>query len=199
MNTGNRIIDDITSFIFVEDEPAPADIIFLPGSVSPEPAERAAELYNAGYAPRILPSGRFSYKKDRFGGPAGKRDVYSGNYATEWEFLRDVLIKNGVPEAAILREDKAGHTVDNAFLSKQVLENAGITVRKAIICCRSYHARRCLMTYGWAFPGVEFSICPVEALGIGRENWHSTEAGREKVLSEVSKCGSYFKDVIGEM
>jgi len=28
----SRIIDDITNFIFVADEPEPSDIIFLPGS-----------------------------------------------------------------------------------------------------------------------------------------------------------------------
>ena len=37
-----RIIDDITSFIFVDDTPVPADIIIIPGGSNPELTERAA-------------------------------------------------------------------------------------------------------------------------------------------------------------
>ena len=51
-------IDDITRFIFLCDEPAPADIIFVPGNGHAEPSELAAKLYREGYAPRVLPSGR---------------------------------------------------------------------------------------------------------------------------------------------
>jgi uncharacterized SAM-binding protein YcdF (DUF218 family) len=193
--TAKRILDDITSFIFLEDEPIKADIILIPGSASPQPAERAAELYRAGWAKLILPSGKFSYKRQRFEGPVELRDRYAGPYETEWEFLRDVLIKNGAPENAVLREDQSTHTVDNAIFSRQVLDGSGLAVHSALLCCRAYHARRCLMTFGWAFPGVEFAVCPVETHGIGRGNWHKTAEGREKVMSEVSKCGSYFKDI----
>lgn len=197
MNASNRILNDITNFIFVEDGPIQADVIFIAGSASPEPAERAAELYRQGYSPYLLPAGRFSYKRGRFEGPETKREIYAGEYATEWEFMRDVLMKNGVPENAILREDRSTHTVENAFLSRQALEERGFAVRRAILCCRSYHARRCLMTYGWAFPQAEFAVCPAEARGIGRLNWHATQAGREKVMSEAGKCGSYFAEVAG--
>jgi hypothetical protein len=53
------------------------------------------------------------------------------------------------------------------------------------------------MTFGWAFPGVELIICPVETEGIARESWHSTAPGRERVLGEVSKCGGYFAEEAG--
>jgi uncharacterized SAM-binding protein YcdF (DUF218 family) len=184
MTTSRRILEDITAFIFVIDEPVKADIIFLPGSASPEPAEHAAALWREGFAPLVLPSGKFSHREERFSGP----------YATEWEFYHDVLLQNGVPEGAILREDGAVHTVDNAFLSRRALDERGITVHTALLCCRAYHAQRCLMTYAWAFPGVEIRVCPAETQGIGPVNWHRTADGRFTVLSEVSKCGAYFKD-----
>lgn len=196
MNTAKRILDDITEFIFIEDEPARADIIFIPGCAWPRLAKRAAELYHAGYAPFVLPAGRFSYKRDRFDGPKTKQNVYDGQYGTEWEFLRDVLMKNGVPDQAILREDQSMHTVDNAFFSKRAVEERGLEVRSAILCCKAYHARRCLMTYGWAFPGVEFIVCSTETQGVNRQNWHATAYGRQTVLGEVSKCGGYLKDLV---
>ena len=42
-------IDDITNFIFVEDTPIQADIIFLPGGSNPALPEKAAELYLADH------------------------------------------------------------------------------------------------------------------------------------------------------
>ena len=47
-------------FVFAEDQPEKADIIFVPGNGFPQMAERAAQLYKEGYAPYILPSGRYS-------------------------------------------------------------------------------------------------------------------------------------------
>ena len=55
-----RFIQAVNEFIFVEDQPEKADVIFVPGSRKIENAIRAAELYKAGYAPYVLPSGRFS-------------------------------------------------------------------------------------------------------------------------------------------
>ena len=56
----NRIIQDISDYIFVSDAPEKADVIFVPGASRPEHALRAAELWRAGYAPYVLPSGRYS-------------------------------------------------------------------------------------------------------------------------------------------
>ena len=33
------------------------------------------------------------------------KEKYQGPYQTEWEFMKDVLLKEGVPEEVILRED----------------------------------------------------------------------------------------------
>ena len=41
----NRIISDISSYIFVSDELQKADAIFLPGGSHPEQPEYAAQLY----------------------------------------------------------------------------------------------------------------------------------------------------------
>ena len=62
----NRIITDITDFIFVEDEPQKVDAIFLPGGSHPEQPEYAAELYKQGLVPIFIVSGGVSVKKGRF-------------------------------------------------------------------------------------------------------------------------------------
>ena len=61
----NRIINDISEFIFVSDTPHKVDAIFLPGGSHPEQPEYAAELYNKGFAPVCIVSGGVSVKKQK--------------------------------------------------------------------------------------------------------------------------------------
>ena len=61
----NRIISDISDFIFVSDEPVKSDVIFLPGGTHPAQPEYAAELYHKGYAKYLIPSGGVSVKHDK--------------------------------------------------------------------------------------------------------------------------------------
>ena len=174
--------EDISDFIFVRDEPEKADIIFVPGGNYPESALRAAELYREGYAPLVLPSGRFSKVKGYFDGP----------YETEWEYLKDILVANGVKESAVLREDRATFTWENAIYSREVLENAGICVRKALLCCQAFHARRALIYYRQQFPDIEIRVIPVVTRGITRESWYLSQEGTDVVLGELSRCGEQF-------
>ena len=100
----NDFLKKTEEFIFVENRPEKADIIFVPGNGYPQMAEKAAELYREGYAPVVLPSGKYSITTGRFGGVLSGTEKYHGSYETEWEFLRDVLVKNGVKPEDILRK-----------------------------------------------------------------------------------------------
>ena len=93
-------IDDITEFIFLRDAPQKADILFIPGNGHAEPSEYAAQLYHSGYAPLILPSGRFSVTTGGFDGQKSGARRYEGRFETEWAFMRTVLLANGVPAMA---------------------------------------------------------------------------------------------------
>ena len=81
-------LDGITSFIFQEDQPEKADIIFVPGGNYPEAAERAAQLYLEGYAPLICPSGKYSRLMGHFEFP-----LRSERRAEETEGAPDCHIK----------------------------------------------------------------------------------------------------------
>ena len=118
-----KFLNYFTDYIFVKDEPQKADVIFVPGNGYPQMAEKAAELYRKGLAQKILPSGRYSITVGKFAGVLDKKECYGGTYGTEWEFLRDVLIKNGVPDQKILKEDQATFTYENAIYSRQVTDS----------------------------------------------------------------------------
>lgn len=179
-------------FIFVEDEPEKADIIFVPGNGYPQMAERAAELYKEGYAQYVLPSGKYSVVTGKFSGVLSKAEKYTGHYETEWEFLKDVLVKNGVPEKAVLKENQATYTYANALFSKGVTQKAGIQVKKAILCCKSHHARRCLMYYQTVFPETKFIVCPAFPDHIDRHNWTKSKEGIEAVTGEITRIIHQF-------
>lgn len=191
-----NIIEDITNFIFIENPLEKADIIFIPGGSWPEPTEKASELWIKGYAPYILPAGRYSCKRGYFAGPLAKREVYNEPYETEWEFMRDIAIKMGVSSNAILKEKCSENTFQNAFMSREVTDSQNLVIKKAIICCKSFHARRCLMYYSWAYPEAEFIVHPVEIQGVNRNNWFSTAYGTERVMGELMRCGAQFKEAI---
>lgn len=191
-----RIIEDITNFIFIEDILEKTDVIMIPGGSYPELPERAARLWNNGYAPVVIPSGGVSVKTGKFNGVKSKREIYNKNYLTECEFYTDVLTKNGVELGCIIVENQSGNTADNARFSKQVLEEKNISPKSAIICCKNFHARRCLMFYQFSFPNTKFIINPVpyseNGQDINRENWYKTETGLNRVLGELQRLGNQF-------
>lgn len=192
----SHVLADLSDFIFLEHAPEKADVIFITGSGSPEPMERAAALWLEGWAPLLCPSGRFSIVTGRFDGPARKRELYPGPYPTEWAFMADIGARMGVPADCILREDQATYTMQNATFSREATDRRGLRIRKAILCCKAYHARRAYMYYQYAFPGTEFLVCPAEVEGIRRDNWYRSDEGIQKVLGEVSRCGQQFPELI---
>lgn len=186
----------LTEFIFIEDAPEPADFIFVPGGSFGEIAENAARLYHEGYASRILVSGKYSITAGRFEG-VNSPPAYQGNsYQTECDFLSDILIKNQVPADAILREEEATYTYENAIYSRKLTDRLGIPVRTAIISCQAYHAKRCLLYFQLLYPDTRFLVCPAVTRGISRENWMDSPEKIDLVLGEVERCGSQFHDIL---
>lgn len=181
-------IDEYTDFIFLEDQMEPADIIFIPGSGEEALAQKAAELWKAGYAPVLLPSGKYGKLKGYF-----DKDP---NFETEWAYFHHILRREGVPEERIWREDQATFTYENALRSREVTDAAGLIVQRAILCCQAYHARRASLYYQVCFPETEILVCPVVTKGISRENWHLTEEGIRLVLTEMKHCGTQFEQIM---
>ncbi len=184
--------DAITDFIFQEDAPQAAEYLFIPGSGCGELAIRAAGLYRAGLVPKIVASGRFSITREQFQGPLSPEGYVGKTYATECDFLADVLRAEGVPESAIVREGRAQYTYQNAIYTRQILTGE---VRRAILVCKPYHARRCLLYYQLLFPETQIFVCPA-ATDVTRENWHLSEKGISLVLGELSRIGAQFGDIL---
>ncbi len=185
---------DVENYIFMESsfflgENEKADVIFVPGCPRPDLAVEAAGLYRKGAAPLIIPSGAYTKVQGSFLGVNSGGERYGKDFSCEADFLHAVLVAHGVPEEAIRKEREATYTLENAEKTRELMEREKIKVKKAILCCKSYHARRAYLYYSMVFPELEIRIHPVCVDGISRENWSDTEKGRQTVFGELKRMG----------
>ena len=189
----NDLIDDISSFIFAEDELTEADLIVAVGSSYPDIPMKAADLYHNGYARQILVTGKYSYQCECFPGVSYDADLYTGAYDSEARFYTAVLMKNGVPLDAILREDEARCPKENALFTKLLLEKLELEFPRMILVCPAYQSRRFQMLFQAAFPDSEIymrpSVLPGSLRYLSRDNWHTSRFGIQRVLEEIVLCG----------
>lgn len=193
-----RFWNQFTEYIFVENEPQKSDIIFVPGNRFPQMAEQAAALWKKNLAPLILVSGCHALLQDDFHGVTDITGKYQGTFDTEADYLRHILLEQGVPEKAILSDWKATYTYENAIFSREITDQQNLTINQAILCCNSYHARRCLLYYQLLYPETNFLVVPSDT-GINRTNWMDTEKGIDTVLGEIERCGGQFHKIMREL
>ena len=187
-----KFYDALTDFIFTEQKPEKADAIFVPGGLYGEIAQHAAELYRQGFASLIVPSGKYSIVEGKFT-EVQSPEKYKGRYfETESDFLTQILVDEGVKKSDILQEKEASYTNHNALFTKDLLKTKGLHLKKVILSCQAYHARRCLMYYQLLYPKTEFYVVPVNADGITRENWRKNEEGIDAVTGELSRIVKQF-------
>ncbi len=131
-----------------EDAPDADAIVLLGGGMGANPnvypyaemwggADRvwhAARLYRAGKAPIIIPTG-----------------------CGEKESTLPLLLDFGVPNEAIIVEDKARNTEENARFVEKILEprNTQNTRKKILLVTSAWHMRRSVLMYRKYAPGLE--------------------------------------------
>ncbi len=176
--------ETVTEIVFVKDEIKKSDIIMIAGGSRVELANEAYNLFRKGYAEFILVSG-------------GKNKKIVG-FDTECDFLCDALIKKGVPESQLIRENKSSNTVENAAFSKILLEEKKMSIKSAILVCKGFHSRRCKLTYQiYMAENVDFCVSTIiDERNITSDNWFEDEIKKGIVLNELRKIGTYFIDQI---
>ena len=191
-----HFFDPITDFIFIEDEPEAADVIFIPGGPCGEIALHAAELYHQGYAPLLIPSGKHSILDPVYRGAQSPEKYRGREFPTEADFFSAILIENGVPAENILPERQATFTYENAIYTRKLTDTLGLTVRTAILSCQAYHARRALLYYQALFPDTKILVSPTVTQEIRKEDWFLKPESIDAVLKEMEHCGSQFHEII---
>lgn len=132
--------DLIRQYLVIEKtEIAHADIILVFGNRHFEPlAQRATDLYQSGLAPYIVLSG---------GVPAQGE--------TEACQMHRMLRATGVPDSAILVEDKSLNTQENVLFSRALVEKElRAPIESIITVGQAFAGRRFLMTMAQNWPNV---------------------------------------------
>jgi uncharacterized SAM-binding protein YcdF (DUF218 family) len=112
--TFDSIMASMANFLIKGEHPRKADaIIVLSGGTERVPY--GAELYHSGYADTVILSG-------------------SGRYMTQ------MALDAGIPESAIIRENRSGTTFDNARYSLMVVQEQGY--QSILVVTSPYHTHR---------------------------------------------------------
>lgn len=112
---------------------AHADALIVLGGEPLARPQEAARLYREGIAPLVFVSGVGDHMESR-----------------------RILIRNGVPDAAIRIEPDSFSTFTNARYLRPLLRSDGI--RSALIVTSPFHTRRALATFRRVIPGVLFGV-----------------------------------------
>ncbi len=118
-----------------------AEVILALGSNDLRVAEHAADLWLAGWAPRLVMSGNVgALTRERFRKP-------------EAEMFAEVAMGRGVPESAILLERESTNTGENVAFSRRRLAAEGLDPERIILVQKPYMERRAYATFMKVWPG----------------------------------------------
>ncbi|OGU09610.1 MAG: hypothetical protein A2X82_07495 [Geobacteraceae bacterium GWC2_55_20] len=146
-------------------EPYKADVIVLLGGENVSRVEKAAALYQAGYAPTVLVTGK-----------------------NEAELMGVNLIAAGVPESAILFEPAASSTFENALFSIPVLKQRNM--KNALLVTSWFHSRRATAVFESRTEKINFFSVPTD--GVPLTDIFGNKRLLESVLREYVKIFGYW-------
>lgn len=146
-----------------------------PGQGYEERVKRSIELYNAGFAKRII----FS---------SGDKNVYPESY-----LMKTLAFSLGVPESAIVIENKAANTYENVKFTAKILDAMGC--RKIILVSSPYHARRALLVFRKIAPEKEVVFTPCDSLFYYRDNTAKRGIDRLKQIN-LRQIGAIFHEYL---
>lgn len=127
-------------------EPEKADVIVGFGNFNDNIARRAAELYLAGYAPKIL-----------FTGGLGRNTEGLLPEAEALRFARTAF-SCGVPESDVIIEDRSRNTAENILFTREKLRSLGLEGARLLGVHQPFMERRITAAMGVFWPEAAFAV-----------------------------------------
>jgi len=158
-------------FWIVDDAARPADAIMILGddNLEADRATRAAELYRAHWAPRVVASGR----------PLRP-------YLSIPDLMRRDLMERGVPESAIVSYPRP---VENTQEEAEALRRLAVERgwRHVLVVTSSYHTRRSRFIFYRVWPReYEFHLIAAHDSDFDPDSWWRTRVGLKIVTHEAT-------------
>lgn len=133
-------IATITSTVFVQSNPKKADVLFIFGS-SYGNWEQVANLYRGGFVPMVFVAGGLKYGEDF-------ETIMSHT-------IREALVHFGVPQEAIIVDDRSRNTLEDALFGRDIFVEKHIPHQRILFAAKAPHSGRCLKTLRKIFPESE--------------------------------------------
>lgn len=191
-NLTKEYITEIEKKMFIKTQIKPADLLIVFGTTYGVDlfVENIVNLYNNGYCRYILCTG-------------GNEVTYDEKKYIESMLLKELLIKNNVPEDVIFIEDKSKNTGENLQFSISILQKAfgEINNIKGIIGVGKIHATlRFLMTMCKYLSLSEKMFFPINVFGCDEKYWYLNDNFARKLMLEFGKIDEYLeKGFIAEL
>ena len=176
----------IWDYLCLHEEPRRADVIVGFGNFNTDIAARAAQLYNQGYAAKIL-----------FTGGLG-RNTEGLLPESEAERFKRTAMACGVPEQDIILEDKSTNTKENIDFTRELLEKLNIPHGHILGVHQPFMERRITAAMGVYWPEQSFSVTSPqvsipEYLRRAREQGISENASVSVIVGDFQRIELYAK------
>ncbi|MFS0838629.1 YdcF family protein [Paenibacillus sp. 1P03SA] len=180
-------INQLTNIVFLGNEIAPCDAIFVFGGTHPGHWESTIDAYKKGLGKKIIVTGGVS--------PTGiKHKDWEDKTVPEAHVIVKKLLDAGIPSNIIVYEDRSRNTLENVLFSKEVFDFN--TIESILMVCKAHGAGRQYRTLAKHLPqeikyfsyGFESSF---DGQTINRENWMHSSKGRSRVYGEYLRICFY--------
>ncbi|RYY13596.1 MAG: YdcF family protein [Chitinophagaceae bacterium] len=149
-------------------QPHHSDCILVLGSHDLRVAERGAELYLQGYAPLLVFSGGLgNFTKETW-------------TSAEADLFAEIAIQMGVPDNAILRENKSTNTGENILFTRKLLDQHGLNPETFLLVQKPYMERRSYATFKQNWPEKKLLVTSPQ---ISFEDYPNQDIPLEKVIN----------------
>jgi len=187
-------VRDITAYqvlfdyLYPKENPEKSDIIIGFGSFDLKVLDRCAELYQQGYADKILFTGGIG---------AGTADLKKSEAQAFLDYIHEHFPQ--IPDKDIFIEDQSTNTGENLEFSYQKLLNSNppFDLRQkglsAILVTSAVRQKRAELTWRKHFPESTFYNCPPNTtFSKEKDLYHNKGLNLQQlILAEVRKIGSY--------
>ena len=176
--------------IVSSDSPEKADLIIVLMGSGPDRILGAVDLYEQGYAPRIVMVENWQpgYELLESRGVELPRDA---------ELAASVGVQLGVPEEAIIiLPGNARSTQDEALIITQYLKEQQVGVDKVLLVSSKFHSKRSAKLFRWALGGLNREVkvlsCPTPYDDFNAAAWWQSREDAKRVVLEYAKLANFY-------
>ena len=176
------LIDEITKCVFVSSNPQKSDILFVFGSSYGDKWGQVIELWKNGFAPVVY-----------IAGGVVSKSFTTGKILSH--LIREEFIRGGVPDEAIIVDERSKNTLEDAVFGKELFLQKNILHNRILFACKEPHSGRCMRTLKKVFPTSDLFPFTYEFERDGQtirmSDWWRSDFGRQHVWAEHRRIKLY--------